>query len=58
MTGVKFFKVIINCADCGNDVEVYGPFGTEKEADTFDNYQEKSINGMTCSDSKVVEMKN
>ncbi len=53
---MKYCKVMMNCVDCGNDIEVYGPFDTEKEADSFDNYKEHSINGMTCSDSKVVEI--
>ena len=48
----------MNCSDCGNDVEVYGPFDTEKEAYGFEDYQEHSIYGMTCSDTKVVEIQN
>ncbi len=57
-TNIKFCKVVMNCSDCGNDVEVYGPFDTEKEAYGFEDYQEHSIYGMTCSDTKVVEIQN
>jgi len=58
MKEYKYCKVLMNCYNCGNDVEVYGPFNTEKEAEKFNDYPEKdTIDGMSCLTKKIVEIR-
>jgi len=58
MTDEIYCKVLVNCSNCGNDVEVYGPFNTEKEAESFSNYSEEdTISGMSCLTDKVVKIR-
>jgi len=53
-----YCKVLVNCESCGNYVEVYGPFKTEKEAQSFDNYpKDDTIFGMSCLTESIVEVR-